>query len=335
MSVPSITVLMPVYNGEKYLREAIDSILQQTFADFELLIINDGSTDKSEEIILSYSDSRISYVKSEKNIKLIATLNKGIELAQGKYIARMDADDVSLPHRLQIQFDFMEQNSGVAVCGSWFKVLGDGGKEVKYFSNHDEIMMKMLYQCHLCHPTVIMRKSILENFVVKFDARFLHAEDYEFFTRIGEKFKLANIQEVLLSYRHHEQSVSFQNKQTQEANSLIIKKRLFQNFGAVSNEAELNLYRAIAHQEYASTKKYLTNAQQLLEKIYLANKHSLVFEEAFFKNHVADFWFNVSYHSTSLGLIAFKTYRHSILSSFKRLGFFQWFKFLLKAIFRF
>ena len=103
-----ISVILPAYNAEEYIYAAIDSILQQTYTNFELIVINDASTDHTEEIILSFSDKRIRYIKNEQNLKLIKTLNKGIALANGKYIARMDADDISMPNRFQIEYEFME-----------------------------------------------------------------------------------------------------------------------------------------------------------------------------------------------------------------------------------
>jgi glycosyltransferase involved in cell wall biosynthesis len=133
---PLVTVLMPVYNGEEFLHEAIESILKQTYLNFELLIINDGSTDSSENIILSYPDTRIRYIKNESNIKLIATLNNGFALAQGKYIVRMDADDYSVKERLQKQVAFMEANPEVTLAGSWFETIGDEpSRVVKYESD--------------------------------------------------------------------------------------------------------------------------------------------------------------------------------------------------------
>ena len=105
---PTISIILPAYNAEKYLAPAIESILQQSFKDFEFIILNDGSTDNTEKIILSYTDSRIKYIKNEKNLKLIKTLNKGIELAKGKYIARMDADDIALPTMLEECYTFFE-----------------------------------------------------------------------------------------------------------------------------------------------------------------------------------------------------------------------------------
>lgn len=313
MNTPEITVLMPVYNGEKYLREAIDSILNQTFSNFEFLIINDGSTDATEEIISGYQDTRIRYIKNESNIKLIASLNKGIALATGKYIARMDTDDVALPNRLQKQFDFMEQNTDVALCGTGCQIFGDENKTVIYCAGHDEIMAKMLYQCHFIHPTMMMRKSMINTFETKFDTHFIHAEDYDFFTRVGEKFKLANIQEVLLRYRIHSQNISELNRATQNAHSATIKKRLFKNLGVDITEPELILYESISHYEYKHTAGYISGAEQLLHKMLAANNVSGYFEKHFFTALIASHWWNVCYHSTRLGHFAFSKYFQSSL----------------------
>ena len=140
IKTPKITVLMPVYNGEKYLKESIESILKQTFRDFEFLIINDTSTDESEKIIRSFKDSRIKLIKNEKNIGLTKSLNKGLDLAKGEYMARMDADDISLPKRLEIQVAFMDKNPKIGVIGAWAKVIGESNKKyIKTYSNFEKI----------------------------------------------------------------------------------------------------------------------------------------------------------------------------------------------------
>lgn len=330
-SVPHITVLMPVYNAGRYLREAIDSILSQSFTNFEFLIINDGSSDNSEEIIKSYTDTRIRYIKNETNIKLIATLNKGIDLATGKYIARMDADDTSENTRLQVQYEYMEQNPDVALCGSWFKMFGDKNIVVKYESDHNHIMAKMLYQCHFCHPSVIMRKQSVQSFAVKFDPFFIHAEDYDFFTRIGEKHKLANIQQVLLNYRTHAQSISQQNKQIQDEKSIVIKKRLFKNIGLTVSEADLELYRTIGQHEYGAGIDYLQNTQQLLEKMLAANEQSGYFEKDFFRKLLSSFWLNVIYNSNT-AKASLEKYYSSFLSKYQPLSAQQKLKFRIKSL---
>jgi glycosyltransferase involved in cell wall biosynthesis len=326
MSNVPVTVLMPVYNASAHLREAIDSILNQTFTNFEFLIINDGSTDSSEEIILSYNDPRIRYEKNEVNIRLIATLNKGLEIAKGKYIARMDADDISLPERLQVQFDFMEASPAVALCGSWCEVTGSSSGMVKLVTDHNDIMMKMLYQSHLVHPTVMLRKSAIDSFTTKFDPQFLHAEDYEFFVRIGEKFKLACIPQVLLKYRVHEGSISIQNRDLQVQNSFIIKGALFQKLGATLTQDEMELYRSIGQHEYLNTDDYINKAQNILERLSAANNKTGFFDNAFFQKHISQLWFNLTYNVST-----YSRYKSSALSTSYSPGAAMLAKFWLKS----
>ena len=126
--MPKVTVLMPVYNARFYLSKAISSIINQTFKDFEFLIFNDGSTDNSADIIYSYNDRRIRFFNSEQNFGYVYHLNYGIEIAKGEYIARMDADDISFPTRLEKQVAFMDKNPEVGVCGTWFKIYGTNRK---------------------------------------------------------------------------------------------------------------------------------------------------------------------------------------------------------------
>ncbi|NGP46765.1 glycosyltransferase family 2 protein [Bacillaceae bacterium SIJ1] len=156
-----VTVLMPVYNGAKYLSEAIESILNQTYKEFDLLIINDGSTDNSEEIINRFSDDRIKYIANDKNIGLIRTLNKGICLVRSEYIARMDADDISLPMRLEKQIKFMDEHQDIAVSGTSVLVFNEKGTIGKSIVSKDsnEIKTRLLFHCALMHPSVIIRKG--------------------------------------------------------------------------------------------------------------------------------------------------------------------------------
>lgn len=330
MNTASITVLMPVYNGEKYLRQAMDSILNQTYRNFEFLVINDGSTDSSEEIILSYKDERIRYIKNETNLRLIATLNKGIELAAGKYIARMDADDISEPERLQIQYSFMEQHPEVAICGSWFNIIGHEERVVKYVRDHNSIMLKMFYQCHFCHPSVILRKEMLETFDHKFDPTFLHAEDYDFFVRIGEQYKLANIQQVLLHYRHHEMSVSSANVSTQADNSIRVKRYLFEKLGMSAGDAEIELFRKISQHEYLSTAAFVDSVKSLLEKMLSANEDTGFMDKVFLRKALAEMWFHTCYNAAIKDVL--KVFYSSALANYYPLNMIQQIKFRLKPV---
>src|SRR4051812_14853437 len=221
-----VSVLMPVYNAEPYIKQAIDSILNQTFTNFEFIIINDGSSDASKDIILSYKDPRIAYLENEKNLKLIETLNKGFILCKGKYIVRMDADDISFPERIAKQVAFMEAHPEVGIAGTAAENFGF--KEGKFYYETDDqlIRYKFLHECHLLHPSAIIRTKVLRDH--NLTMTILHGEDYDFFLRIAEHSKLANLKEVLLHYRQLENSMSKGNREITERHSNEIKLRLFQ-----------------------------------------------------------------------------------------------------------
>ena len=166
IKMPKVTVLMSVYNGEKHLREAIDSILNQTFGDFEFLIINDGSTDRTADILQSYQDSRIKIIHNEKNIGLTKSLNKGLKLAKGEYLARMDADDISYPNRLEVQYEYMEKNPNVGIVGSWNDVIDDIGNTIGFWKcnySSEEIYYILNFRNCLTHCSVLFKKELVIN----------------------------------------------------------------------------------------------------------------------------------------------------------------------------
>ena len=205
---PVISIIMPSYNAEKYLREAMDSILTQSFQDFEFLIINDGSTDSTEEIILSYSDSRINYVKNETNIKLIASLNKGFKLAKGKYITRMDADDISLPERLEKQVNFMEKHPEIGISGGQMEIFGSAIGDTDYPLSHDKCIVRLLDQTCFSNNLFIIRNELVKKHNFQFNKEYLHVEDYKFYTDVLQKIKGANLPDILTKYRKHDDSVT-------------------------------------------------------------------------------------------------------------------------------
>ena len=200
---PKVSVLMPVYNAALYLREAMDSILNQKFTDFEFLILNDGSTDTSEEIVESYGDARIRYVKNKKNLGLVDTLNKGIDLARGMYIARMDADDISLPGRLARQVDFMDQNSDMGACGTAYQYFGEADRVISPPGNFKESFTLLSSTSCLGHPTSMLRKSVLDQYALRYENEYQDAEDYALWIRMSWVSRLSSLPETLLLYRWH------------------------------------------------------------------------------------------------------------------------------------
>lgn len=216
-----VSVVMPVYNGALYLKEAVDSIISQTHTNFELIIINDGSTDNSEEIILSYDDTRIRYIVNEKNSGICVTLNKGLDAAQGKYIARMDCDDISVPERLQKQLEYMEQHPSIGVVGSDIIVFGEGIQERLFTFEHDKNCCKAGLLFHTCfpHPVVMIRKSLLDEHNLRYDDEYRGLEDFELWYRISKYSEVTNLPYPLLYYRKHK------SQETQNV-SLKVKAKL-------------------------------------------------------------------------------------------------------------
>ena len=159
-AAPSVTVLMPVYNGAAFLSEALESMFCQSLQDFELLVIDDGSTDATATILAACSDSRLRVVRNQLNLGLVATLNKGLDIARGELVARMDADDVALPARLESQMQFLSRHPEIGICGTWFRELRDGKATlVRPPCTHDDLSAHLFFYSPFAHPSVMLRKG--------------------------------------------------------------------------------------------------------------------------------------------------------------------------------
>lgn len=229
MKAPKISVIMPNFNCEKYIAEAIESILNQTFTDFEFIIIDDWSTDKSWEIIQEYAkkDERIIALKNEENLKICKTLNKWIEIAKWEYIARMDSDDISAHDRFEKQINFLDQNLDVWIVGWTMEIMDENWKiysERKYNLTDVEIRKKLFRYSPFCHPVVMIRKSILDK-SWKYDEKQVFAEDYDLYFRIWQYSKFANLEDKLIKYRMFENNSTTKKLKDMELKTLLIRKK--------------------------------------------------------------------------------------------------------------
>lgn len=205
-----ISIILPVFNSKKYIFDAVNSILNQTYRDFELIIIDDESTDGSYEILTSITDSRIHLVRNEKNIGLVDSLNLGLNLAKGVYIARMDHDDISLPNRLEKQINFLSSNSNISVLGTGYQLIDQRGRCANVYQqpkSHEEIAWAMPFLCPIAHPTVMFRSSIIRNELAYLKSA-SYAEDYELWERLSHRYNFANLPEPLLLLRKHERNMT-------------------------------------------------------------------------------------------------------------------------------
>lgn len=204
-----ISVIMPVYNGERYTKETIESVIAQTFPDFEFIIIDDGSTDNTLGIVNSFNDNRIKILKQNHG-GIVKALNLGIKESQGEYIVRIDADDMCVQNRFKKLVEYMDQNKSVVVCGSWAEMINENGEvigELKYPPiNNDNIRKYILLHNPFIHPSVIFRKDILNK--VGGYKNFKHNEDYELWTRMLRLGEGYNIPENLIKYRVHKKQIT-------------------------------------------------------------------------------------------------------------------------------
>lgn len=328
-----ITVLMPVYNGEKYLKEAIESILNQTFRDFEFLIINDGSTDNSVKVIKSFNDPRLRLIHNESNLGLIKTLNKGLKMSKGKYIARMDCDDISLPKRLSTQASFMEKNPEVGVCGSWVKIIGLEQKFInKYPKNHAEVRAYLLFNTPLAHPAVIIRKELVDKYNLEYDEQYKHAEDYELWSRVVNCSKIANIPKVLLHYRMHPESISKKNSSLQAENSNRVRLKLLKDLNINATPAELDIHRRFICPNHLNPKDFISQLELWFNKILSSNKKTMVYEQDSLVKIISSRWLNACNANAGLGFWIIKKFWQSPLKKINPRDFKQIIKFFIKCL---
>lgn len=265
--MPKISVIMPVYNSEKYLREAMDSILNQTFSDFEFIIIDDGSSDTSPEIVRSYDDPRIRFYQNEHNMGVAATLNRGLDLAVGEYIARMDSDDISLPERFEKQVKYMDGHMEVGVCGGAV-YLFDGKRDykVRTFSTEDyQVAVDLVFNCALVHPTAMIRSSILSEESIRYQLEFEGCEDYRLWCGLIRCDAITNLPDILLHYRKHGNQVTATVNERLLLRLSQVRESYLRSYGVLTTQKELCLLQSFSLGE----REFVLEDIQILYNLFL------------------------------------------------------------------
>jgi glycosyltransferase involved in cell wall biosynthesis len=208
---PTVSVVMAAFNAERFIGEAIASVLEQQFRDFELLIVNDGSTDSTRDIVRACPDPRLRLIDNGENIGLTRSLNHALTQARGTYIARQDADDVSAPQRLGAQVAFLDARPDVALVGSWFSSIDAHGAVVRQTAlpvRHLDIRWAMFFFCPFVHSAVMWRRELVHAHIGSYNDTFSYAQDHELWARIACRFAVANLPQFLVRYREHPQSMT-------------------------------------------------------------------------------------------------------------------------------
>ncbi|MCW5906558.1 MAG: glycosyltransferase family 2 protein [Chitinophagales bacterium] len=333
-NMPAISVVMSVYNDAEHVAATIGSILQQTFSDFELIVVDDCSTDNSLNIIQSFNDSRIILIENDKNFGLAASLNRGIHAANSKYIARIDSDDVALPERLKVQFDFMEQNPEVGVCGSYYQNFG-------YLTNIStvplddfSIKFKLLYDCPLLHPSLIIRKEVLDKNNMYYNPEFRKNQDYELYSRLVDVTRFANIPKVLMNYHQVESNLTRIQSGIQRDNILKIRRTFFSKVRVELSDIEIDLYANVNYHQYPTCKKDVVLLEQLFLRMIEGNLNSRYLPPEKFNAAIGMLWDNLCINNTHLGWWTFKVHRESKLRKYYASSIAESKKFLIKSIIR-
>ncbi|MES2692497.1 MAG: glycosyltransferase [Verrucomicrobiota bacterium] len=258
---PQVTVLMTVYNGARYVAEAIDSIVGQTFSDFELLIIDDGSTDDSLAVIRRYSDARIRLIEQSPNRGIRATLNRGLGEARGRYIAIMDQDDIAAPERLARQTALLDAQPAVGLCGSDIETFGEktGASWIRHFAP-EALRIALLFENPICHPSVMLRRQVLVDSKLEYP-EFPYAEEYALWVRISRQHQLVNLPQKLLRYRTHPQQISRRKSEIQCRSADAVVHEQLQTLGIAASPREM-----IVHRMFGESFNPLPRYRQLMER---------------------------------------------------------------------
>ena len=311
---PKVSVIMPVYNAEKYLKDAIESILNQTFTNFEFLIINDGSNDKSKTIIESYNDSRIRLLNNKENSGLAKVRNKGISEAKAEYIAWLDADDTSHPLRLEKQVKLLDNYPEIGICGTWVKTIGTkNSHKWRYPTNPDFIRCRMLFDDPLATSSVMLRKKLLVGHNQNFDLNYPPAEDYDLWERLSYCCKITNIPKILTFYRLHGNQTSKVKALQQKLSVWNIHERQLKQLNVLFSDNEKQIHRKLGAWEFDESKDFVALANAWLLKLQNANSKKHIYPEPEFTYVLAERWFFVCNAATGLGLITGSMYWNSSL----------------------
>jgi glycosyltransferase involved in cell wall biosynthesis len=322
MMKPRISVLMPIYNREVFLQEAIESILRQTFDDFEFLLLDDGSTDRTAEIAMQAAaqDARIRYQRWDQNRGIAAVMSEGITLARGEYVAQMDSDDISLPDRFARQVAFLDAHPEVGVCGAWICSFRESGREniSKPPLDHESIHARMIFSNPIKNPAVMVRGSFLRSTGLTFDPAFVTFSDYDFWSRAVVLTKFANLPEVLLRYRIHSATLTISGKDhwrraVASEFRLSIYRRMLGRLGLQCSDDDLQLHHRIgAHREKDNAADggendlaYVRRARTWLENLHRANQTARLIDPEIFVRELGRHWRDVCRRSNAPALDLF------------------------------
>lgn len=325
MKKPLVSVVMPLFNAENYVGDAVESILSQSYTNFELIIVNDASTDKSAACVQGILDRRIVFVENEKNLGIVASRNRGLALAKGKYIAILDSDDIAIPNRLEKQVAFLEANPEYGICGSYYHVINGAGKKFLSFkvpiSSADNKTF-LLFNVPFCHSTIMMPAALAQSYAYKdgFDI----IEDYEIAHRISKEFKIGNLPEYTTLYRVHGNNISISklNKMREVRRKLDFK--VLEDLNMFFTEVELDIHSNFINgcYDYFRSEEKMEALERWLIRLYHFVKEQPDYNLPFLRKMISVRWWNLCLHTNNWTML----WNTTLLSEFSGFYFINNFK---------
>jgi len=306
---PLVSVVMPVFNSEKFVSEALRSILNQSYRNIELIVVNDGSTDRSAEIIknLQKEDKRIIIIE-QPNRGIVSARNVGCRHAKGDYIAILDSDDIALEKRIEKQVDYLENHNDVGICGSWVKTIEVNPKIRKYPCDNDKIKCSLLFSCPFSHSSVMMRRTAIPFFPEIYSESFDTVEDYKLWVTCMNVTKYSNLSEPLVLYRIHQENVSILFKKEQEERAIKVLKDLLKNFDINPSDDEIHINNSFYLSGCVLADEYLSNVHTWLSKLYTANSIKNILPKSSLFELFSEMWYRACIKKTMLGLKTWNIY---------------------------
>ncbi len=331
--IPNVSVVMPALNAEKYIAEAIESILGQTFSDLEFIIINDGSTDATAEILESYRtrDPRIR-VHHQKNSGVATAMNLGCRLARGKYIARMDADDISLPQRLARQVAYLDQHKDISICGTAMRTFWHSKQHlIRYPEDPDIALCTLPFQMPFVGGSLMFDRRLYSERGVRYNTHVGATDDYLFIVECSKYCRVSSVPEVLFLYRNHPLQVTKVQKEQQQWFAKQIRLQQLEELGLQPSEAEISLHESICTWQVEGDKEWVKQIEDWLVKLKSTNLRNGKYPKSAFARVLADYWFAACARNARLGLWTYRTFLGSPLATDSNLGARRKLKFLVKC----
>lgn len=310
----AVSVVLPFFNAASWLESSLRSLRAQSLGSVEIIAIDDGSVDGSEDLALRAIDRGLPMrlIKNERNLGIVASLNRGLDEASGRFIARMDADDICLSGRLARQIAFLDQ-TGLDVCGTWFVEFGQGiPRTVRWPHSEPGLRAAMLFQNTLCHPTVMARREVFDRYRYREEYRLV--EDYDLFGRALAEFRMANVPEPLLRYRRHPQQVTQAKRDAMEAVTKCIRLEVLRAEGIDASPEEQRLHNMIRAPQSIRERADLQGIEAWLLKLVALHDNVEATQV------IASQWVRACIRAAPLGMSMLQTYRASPLRTFARAG---------------